>query len=70
MAEKPISARVAFLELRQDDMEKVLKDTSSELHTLNSTVREMLIYARISKRFALFVLTLGPSLGVVLAKLI
>lgn len=67
--EKSLTARTAVLEEKVHVMETTAVEIRGELHTLNETVRELVIYARLSKRFVGVIVTLGPALGVALAKL-
>ena len=70
MAEKSVNTRVAVLEVRQKDMDDAMKEMRKELSKLNDTCREVLTLAKLSKRFFAVILALGPTLGVILARLI
>jgi len=68
--EKSQATKTAVLEEKIQAMESTAVDIKKELHTLNETVRELVIYARLSKRFVGIMVTLGPALGIVMAKIL
>lgn len=70
MTNGSVNSRVVKLEVRQEVMESALSEMKSELKTLNKSVSELITLARMSKKFVGLVLVIGPSIGVVLARLI